>query len=596
VALRSPSLRTGDRFSTDLGIREHAQEEYRARQAAETGQARSMLDWATLLPERGVPLNFERFPFQRDWYSEEVARAAEVIWKKAAQIGMSANSIRWAMRRAEQFGDRVIYFFPTDDDVTNFGDQRIEPSIQESEYLLRRIPAHYVRNKHLKRIGRGDLSLRGTQSKAAVQSVDADALVFDEYDYLHQANLAQAERRIAGAVSAGRTPRIRRLGYPTLPGFGIDALYARSDRREWHVECPGCGDVQRLEWGANVRWRSRYDDEVHHHGHDEYADWRDVSDAWRACRRCGESLEVDGHAPIKEGRWIPLAAGSDLIGFHASRLIVPYTDLIELVRNSRKSAASDVEAFYNNDLGLAYVPAEAALSEQDIQAACAYGKDAQTQALPQQVTVLGVDVASERDLTAWVDELSPDGRQRAVWLGEPRDFDEVVDLIRRFRPVMTVIDGLPERRQARAVAATYPGVVSIAAYDHRFDADAFKYDPKKNLVTINRTEALDAFMDGVRQARRIPLRQPPPRFVSQLMSPKRRTELDSKERPVRVYVSTGPDGDDYAHAGVYALVAKEMYLLRVQVEQATLGARGSAVADERLGFRPDAFDRFQERY
>lgn len=600
MPLSAPKLKTGDVYSTDLGIRDHVREETRQRAAQETGQAHSMLSWAKLVPERGQALDFYRFPFQLEWYSEEVARAREAVMKKAAQIGASGYQIRWAMRRAEQFGDRVIYFFPTDDDVSDFGDQRIEPSIQESEYLLKRIPAHFVRHKHLKRIGRGDVSLRGTQSKTAVQSVDADALVFDEYDFLNQKNLAQAERRVAGAQAAGRTPRIRRFGYPTIPGYGIDALYERSDKRVWHVECPACGLVQDLQWGANMRWRGRDDDEdrVRRLGRDEdYEDYRDVVEAWRACRECEQTFEEDEHRVIREGRWIALRPDSDLIGFHASRLIVPFTDLIELVRNSRKTNPTDLEAFYNNDLGLAWVPAEAMLTEADIDAAAAYGLDEpQSQALPRQINVMGVDVASERDLSAWVDELTPDGRQRAIWLGEPRDFQEVVELIRRFKPASVVIDSMPERRQARAVAATFPGIVYLAAYTDLDHADAFKYDPKKNLITINRTEAIDAFMDGIRQARRNPLRRMPPRFKSQLMSPKRRTELDSKERPHRVYVATGPDGDDYAHAGVYGLVAKEMYVLRQQVEQQMAAAAGEPVADERFGFREDYRPGFGERF
>lgn len=610
MPLGPPRLRTGEGFSAGLSIREHAREESLQRRriaAAEDAEVEyqpgNMREWAELVPERGKPLDFVRFPFQAEWYSDEIAALREVIWKKAAQVGMSNYAIRWGMRQAEHFGDRVIYFMPTDDDVTAFGDQRIEPSIQESNFLLSRMPPAAVRNKHLKRIGRGDISLRGTQSKSAVQSVDADALVFDEYDYLHQGNLEQAERRLAGAMAAGREPRIRRLGYPTLPGFGVDALYARSDKRVWHVECPECGDVQDLKWEQNMRWRGREDseEEVRRHGHDEeYEDWRDVSEAWRACRSCDASLEVDEKRPIREGRWIATRPEADLVGYHVPRLIVPYTDLIELVRNSRKTKPSAIEAFYNNDLGLAYVPAEAALTEEDVMAASVYGNpQLQTRVRPQQLLVCGLDVASERDLSIWIDELSPEGFQRAVYIGEPRNFEEVEGLLRRFRPVSIVIDSMPERRSARGIAALFPGITYLAAYTDNDQADAYRYDPVKNLITINRTEAIDAFMDGVRAQRRV-LPAPgahPPRFVSQLLSPKRRTELDSKERPKRVYVSTGSDGDDYAHAGVYGLVAKEMYVLRSQVEQGVAQAAGAPVEDPRLGFREEGgYDRFEERY
>lgn len=542
-----------------------------------------------LVPERGQPLDLKHFPFQKEWYSEEIADARRVVWMKAAQVGMSGYAWRWAGRRAEQWGDRVIYFFPTDDDVANFGDQRIEPSIEESDLLKRRIPSHFVRNKHLKRIGAGDLSLRGTKSRTSVQSVDADALVFDEYDYHDQANLAQAERRLAGAQAAGRDPRMRWLGYPTLPGMGIHALYTRSDRRVWHVVCPKCEMEQPLSWEENMRWRGELDPErVLRATDDEWEDAEDVTAAWRVCARCEESLEGD---PMLDGSWRVTNKRGALVGYHVPRLVVPRTDLLELVVNSRKTKPFDIEAFYQNDLGLPWVPTEAALTEADVMAACSLGGDAQTLYRGRFPLVAGVDVASERDLSMWVEELWPDGTSRAIWIGEPRDFQEVSEKIGRYNVNLTVIDSMPERRQARAVAATYPGRVVLAGYDERNEADAYRYDEKKNMVTVNRTEAMDAFMDSIRQQRRLPLRKPPVRFVEQLTSPKRRTELNTAGKPRRVYVATGPVGDDYAHAGVYTLVAKEMWTQKQLVTQAMEQAAGAAVADERFGFRESAYDR-----
>jgi hypothetical protein len=582
--------------SSGLGIREITREEARRKRDEEEGTARPMRAWAILVPERGVPLNLDEFPFQEAWYSEEVSNAREVVMQKAAQIGASGYSWRWAARRAEQFGDRVIYFFPTDDDVSDFGDQRIEPSIQESAFLLKRIPPSFVRHKHLKQIGAGWLALRGTQSKSAVQSVDADALVFDEYDYLNQKNLAHAERRIAGSQAAGRSPRIRRFGYPTIPGFGVNALYERSDKRVWRVTCPACGEEQALGWKENMRWRSEEGGPVQRMGHDEYEDYRVVAEAWRACRSCEASFEtpIGEPGPIHAGRWVQTNPQSDLIGFHVSRLIVPRTDLIELVRNSRKTNPTDQEAFWNNDLGLAWSPAEAALTDADVDAACSLGGEPMEVYRHRKVVLAGLDVASERDLSLWVDELQDDGTTRAIWIGEPKTFKEAANILRSLRAHMIVVDSMPERRSARALAATFPGRVILASYDDKNKADAFRYDPKKNMVTINRTEAMDAFMDGIRHLRRIPLRVPPPRFKSQLLSPKRRTEEDTRGNPKRVYHSTGPDGDDYAHAGVYGLVAKELWALKVQVDAARAAAEGHQVGDEELGYSspfsdPDAY-------
>ena len=150
---------------------------------------------------------------------------------------------------------------------------------------------------------------------------------------------------------------------------------------------------------------------------------------------------------------------------------------------------------------------------------------------------------------------------------------------------------MPERRQARALAATFPGRVVLCWYDESNPrADAYRLDPKKNVVAVNRTEAIDAMMDSIRQHRKAPPRNPPRRYVDQLRAPKRRTVEDTKGRPKRIYVSTGTAGDDYAHAEVYALVASEVWKGLQRMDAETRAAIGEPIADEDLGFRRAKLD------
>src|SRR4051794_36085740 len=115
---RAPTLRLGTGDAGGLSVTDMVREEATRRKAEVVEDApRKMRDYAFLIPERGVRLDLDRFPYQRAWYSEEVARAIEVIWMKAAQVGMSGYAWRWGVFRTDLFGDRVIYFFPTDDDV-----------------------------------------------------------------------------------------------------------------------------------------------------------------------------------------------------------------------------------------------------------------------------------------------------------------------------------------------------------------------------------------------------------------------------------------------------------------------------------------------
>lgn len=471
---------------------------------------------------------------------------------------------RWVVRQTDQFSETTMYFFPTSTHVTEFGDERIEPSIERSEYLSRRIPRSHTRRKTMKQIGGGILNLRGLESRAGAQAVSAQAIVIDEYDDCDPSNIAQAERRLTGAAAKGHKPRIRRSGRPSLPGFGIDAVYQESDQREWHVICPECGHEQTINFYDNLRWRTANGgDKILRAGHDDYEVSKDILDAWRVCRSCEVSLEGD---PIKHGVWKPTKTGPGRIpGYHIPRLIVPLTDLSQIVIASRATRTFDVETFHNADLGVPYAAADAMLTDADLDRAMTHGYAEPFMSYTGRLPItLGVDVASERNLSARVTEHWPDGSRKAIRIWEPTDFEEVAEAMVHFNVTIAAIDAQPERRLAKALARDFPGRVVLVEYEDKPRAPAWHYRPEENTVRVNRTEAIDAMMAGVRDGSNILLREEPHNYRDQMKALKRRTEEDKKGRPRKVYVTTGQHGDDYAHAEVYDLVAKEM-LMQIQL-------------------------------
>lgn len=561
---------------------------------ADLDLARPMREYAELIPEPGFgPLRFDLFPYQEAWYTAEIADAEEVVWMKSTQVGMSAYAWRWAVRRCDQFGDTVLYIFPTDTHVTEFGDERIEPAIEDSQYLKARIRARFVRHKRLKRIGRGFLHLRGSNSKAGAQSVAAQDLVFDEYDFLDQQNLPQIERRITGARQLGRHPRIRRLGTPTIEGEGIAAAYESSDKRVWMVRCDACSLEQEVTWEENVKWRNEPDGPVYRAGRDEYTDPDHVEEVWRCCKACEEPIAV------AVGRWVATQPDRSVIGFHATRLIVPNTDLRQIVKASRKTRPQYVEAFENNDLGRPYSAAEASLDMPALLAACELGGPKVEAYVGFNPITMGVDVAGERDLNVWIDEqLAPEhpsipNPRRALWIGTCSSFEQLVKLVEAFRPAVIAIDSNPERRMAKALRSTFaPGRVVLVEYDAKNASESIKVDtgekgtPLEGVplkARVNRTEAIDAMMDSIRQLRNLPLRDPPHGWFDQMRALKRKTVLDAKGNVSRVYATTGTQGDDYAHAAVYALVATELWRMRGGAN--AMIPRDRHIPDEELGFQ-----------
>ena len=594
---------TKDRIGGDLSVREMMADERRANRAERNGDDKpktetvvhSMRDYALMIPEpKAGMLNLVDFPYQVEpFYSDEVAALEKVVTMKATQVGASAAEIRWGLRQVDVFGDTVIYYFPTDNHVTDFNDERIDPSIQDSDYLRRRIRG--VNQKHLKQIGLGTLYVRGVKSLTAVQSVAADAVVFDEYDEADQKNMAQAERRLSGSRAAGRTPRRRMIGRPTMPGYGIAKQYRASDQRVWMVTCPSCDrdqdsphDEHRgLTFWANLRWKTAAaGDRILKAGDDAYEQREDVIDAWRACRFCEASLEPTKRgepSPIHDGRWEATKTGPGRIrGYHVTRFCVPFTDLKELVVASRGTRPYEIETFYNNDLGIPYAAVDAALTEEQLNRASGMGRDPQSGYVLTNPTTMGVDVASRRALTVRISEIDvlDNNRRKALWIGEVDSFERVTELMVEYNVHMAVVDHLPETRSSMALASEFPGRVFLCAYNDNWKSKAMTLDPDPHrmLITVNRTQAFDAMMDSIRSLRNLPLRVPPERYYEQMMAPKRVREEDDRGNERRVYVSDEPD--DYAHAEVYDLVAAE-----------ALGMMQTAVADVQEGeheVEPDA--------
>jgi hypothetical protein len=560
----------------DLSLREVARDLWKERAEADAHNRRAYGEWARLAPEpKFGTLDFARFPFQAELASQEVALATELVLCKATQVGVSMLMWRWAAWRADVWGDTALYIFPTEKHVSKFGDERIEPSIQASPYLTRRIPAEYVRQKQLKRIGNGWLHLQGANSRAGAQSVAADVLVFDEYDELDQSNVEQIERRISGAAAAGRLPRVRRVGIPTIPGFGMDAAYKRSDQRRWFVTCEACGHET---WPTfeSLRWRMPGSDAVLRPGHDEFTDPGEVSEAWRVCRECEAPIDVS------RGEWRPTRS-SRVPGYHVARLIVPNTDLTAIVKASRMVKPHEVQAFYNNDLGEAYQAADAGVTPEEVLRACSFGgSQAPSQGPQVEPVVMGVDVASSRNLHAVVQRVRRDGSRDAMWMGELGDFAAVDGLIERYAVTLTMIDHLPETRSARSVQADWPGRVLLAAYAEHPSAEPFVLDLQRGMVTANRTILLDAMLEAVRKVRYRPLRRPPGDYVEHLCALHRLTEVREKDGLVtHRYISTG--ADDFAHAEGYALLAAEALLFE-EIATRIFDSEYTPATDEALGF------------
>jgi hypothetical protein len=519
-------------------------------------RAMSFRKWAGLVPESRGPLDFGRFAYQRELYQGWMASDREACFLKAAQTGISTLAIRFALYHADVHGHVCLYTFPTDGELQDFSRQRIRPVIRASPHLLERIPARAVDNAGLRQVGAtGWLYCRGTQRP--IDSIDADVVVFDELDYSDQANIEASERRVTGPMSAGL---LRRVGVPTVPGFGISAAYEASDQRVWTVRCGACGEHNPMR------------------GAEAFAANVDQEQLAIVCRKCRRRLDVQG-----AGEWVPTFPGRDVRGYHLPKLIVPGVRLDELVANSRKTRPDQVEAFHNRDLGEPYAAAEHRLSIEQIRA-CVVDDlrlPASIGQFSDKLVCLGCDVASVRALNVVVEEiLDSDGRGRRLFVGEIEDspdgtaLEHLCALMRRFNVSMACIDRAPERRLSEAFAARFPGVVYLVGYKTpapSSNATVWDVDDAGRMVTLWRTLGLDAALERFR-TRAIelpPLEMLPADYPAHLGALVRQNVEMAGGQVRPEYRAIGPD--DYAQAEVYCLAAVELLWRRIGLAK-VLGA------------------------
>jgi hypothetical protein len=498
-------------------------------------------EWASLVPEARGPLDFERFRVHRELYEEHMASDREVVLAKATQVGASALAVRWVLLWADR-GYVALYTFPDDRTLRDFSRQRIRPLIRGSAHLRSRVPDDAVDNVGQRQVGSGWLYCRGVQ-RGPVESIDADVIAMDEVDYSDQLHLEASERRVSGPDALGL---IRRLGVPTVPGFGISAAFDATDQRIWTVKCRRC-----REWNP-IR------------GAEAFAANVDAEQVAIVCRKCRKRLDVQAY-----GEWVATFPDRDTVGYHLPKLAVPGVRLADLIANSKKTRPDERQHFYNRDLGEPYAPAEHRLSLEQIRACV----DESIRPLPSlhgdRLVVLGCDVASVRALNVVIEEVIDRDVGRKVFVGEVEDgpdgtaFEQLCVLMHRYNVTLAAIDRAPERRFSAAFVHEFRDRATMVGYytpgaDTRGEAPASYWDHENRVLTVWRTIAIDATLERFR-ARQVvlpPLDTLPTDYAAHLGNVVRQNVEGADGRIRAEYRSLGDS--DYLHAEVYALAAREL--------------------------------------
>lgn len=240
----------------------------------------------------------------------------EVVVMAGAQTGKTECGNNWVGYVIDHMPGPMLYVQPTVELVKRVSKQRIDPMIQESPNLRRKVSGWRSRDSsntvQLKEFPGGVLIFTGANSAVGLRSMPARFLFFDECDAYpgdvegegDPIELAEARARTFAGSS-----KVLKTSTPTIEGRSrIAAAYERSDRSRFHMPCPECGEFFVWVWKL-IRW-----------------DEGDPRSARLLCEACGTLIE-EGRKTwmLGNGIWVPEVPelSERIRGFHLSGLCSP---------------------------------------------------------------------------------------------------------------------------------------------------------------------------------------------------------------------------------------------------------------------------------
>lgn len=409
----------------------------------------------------GEPFTFNKHEYLIEPYSEDHPFTVD---EKATQMGITSKEMLRVMHRAKyrkQSGKPyrgILYYFPSKTDVIDFSRTRIAPLIEENPDAI----GNWIQETNsitVKRIWDTFLYFRGMNSAITVKSAPGDYIIFDELDEASEDRMAMALKRL----SHSQFKEIAMLSNPTLPDYGINKQFLRSDQRYWMLKCPKCNQYTCME--------DTFPECI--------AEWN--GKVVRLCQSCR-----DAELNPSIGEWVAKRpAITEIRGRHYSQLFSAFVSPQEILDEYRLT--SHMKQFYNLTIGTAFVEAENRLTVQEVLELCGSDGIANSDSGP---CTMGVDQMSH-SLHVTIGKRVPEKAGKIVHIGIYKDWSELDGLMNKFHVNRCVCDLLPETRNARAFAEKHKGRVFLNFYREHQKGD-YLWNEEKMMVLCNRTESLDA--------------------------------------------------------------------------------------------------------
>ena len=419
----------------------------------------------------------EKLVFSDRHYLEQIYedQFPDIVYIKAAQMGLSERLLSESVWICEQKGLVVLYVFPASSQLQDFTQARLDPIFQHSTYLNKvyQDSSDGVQKIELKKIGDGYLYFRGSQNQKQIISIDADVVFLDERDRFLEASVPFIDKRTLASKVRWR----REASTPTKPGHGIHNSYRDSDQRVWQVKCPDCGLWQEIDFFKTI-------------DHKTY-------EVKCVAEKCDGDLKrlSDGRWEITKPELTNIRHGYKITGLMNPRITIKA--IVDDYYKALNSSISEIEQFYNQTLGMPFHMEGQKLSVDDLDGC----KREYSMPIEMKGCYAGADVGSVINIV--VSHPYSEDKSRIVWAGTVNKFfgptDSIEHIMEKFDIKMMVIDKFPETRKVKELIEKFPTRVYAAIYPTKnFTVDNYiMWDDPVREVKLDRTISLDYLVGEV---------------------------------------------------------------------------------------------------
>lgn len=458
-----------------------------------------------------------------------------IVMKKAAQIGATAVFILKLLYNlvSGKYPQGAMVVMPTVDAVIAYSKSRFAPLIDENQKIRQLVSS--TDSATLKKVRKSFLHFVGGQlttslekglkkSSTALKSTPVDVTLLDEVDEISPKALDLAKERL----SHSKVKHEFFLSTPTIPDYGIDAMYQRSDQRQWLIKCPKCNRdcCFEADFPECVKFKN--------------------GKAYRACVKCGAELNPS------DGVWIAQSPSqSEIHGYWISQLCSPFIDPGEILKAYNDPPHGNLQEVMNSKLALAYISSENKLTVSDV-----FQCQGQEPMLIQHPgpTCAGIDVGKQFHIT--IAARVKERVLKILYVGRLSNIDDITDLCHRFNVKCAVIDIEPETRVVREWQQSQKFQIFLCDYVSAVSGASWNEEVK--ILRINRTEALDAVHQALTTPGRLVLPRRCPEmdeFAKEVTNSAK--VIEESELGERRYVWRKLGPDHYFHSLGYCLLASQ---------------------------------------